>query len=426
MSELLPLEQALATAGKPNGHAERVQRLQNRRITLDTILPKMVFLFQLFGKPCFPRGELVAVTGKAKSGKTFFTTMLMALCAKTPLLGIKRLLEEPLRLLWIDTEQSEESTQDILKNRLIPLTAPTESPPPEESPPVAEPPPRPDIFNLRGESWKDRAGLLESAVLEYHPDLVILDGIRDLVNDINDGVLAQETIEELMQLASEVKCCMVCVLHQNKSSEDKNLRGWIGTELMNKAFEVYSCEKLSDRLFTVEQTATRKYDILDKLQFMVNDQGIPFLPNADELSSSRQKAALQSTGRPQFTEDYIVHHDDGSWNIDVARLFTDAFGGAAELPAGELEQRVRQLSHIVSDRFYLKQRATALRENVIVRKPFTAPGGEYIFALGTPSGARAAKAAAASRSAAAPGVTEQEIFDFDAEGPVEGPAVAPY
>ena len=31
----------------------------------------MEFLFRLFGKPCFPRGELVAITGKAKSGKTF-------------------------------------------------------------------------------------------------------------------------------------------------------------------------------------------------------------------------------------------------------------------------------------------------------------------------------------------------------------------
>ena len=44
--------------------------LEQLRITVDKQLPKMDFLFQLFGKPCFPRRELVAVTGKAKSGKT--------------------------------------------------------------------------------------------------------------------------------------------------------------------------------------------------------------------------------------------------------------------------------------------------------------------------------------------------------------------
>lgn len=44
----------------------------------------------------------------------------------------------------------------------------------------------------------------------FRPDLVIVDGIRDLVNDINDGVLAQETVERLMHLASEQRCCVVC------------------------------------------------------------------------------------------------------------------------------------------------------------------------------------------------------------------------
>ena len=44
----------------------------------------------------------------------------------------------------------------------------------------------------------DRIGILELFVLRYQPDLVVLDGIRDLVADINDGVVAQDTIERLM------------------------------------------------------------------------------------------------------------------------------------------------------------------------------------------------------------------------------------
>ena len=42
-----------------------------------------------------------------------------------------------------------------------------------------------------------------------------------------------------MLLASEERSCIVCILHQNKSAEDRNLRGWIGTELRNKAVEYY-------------------------------------------------------------------------------------------------------------------------------------------------------------------------------------------
>ena len=43
----------------------------------DNMLSPRSFLFGI-GKSCFPRGELMAVTGKAKSSKTFFTSMLMA------------------------------------------------------------------------------------------------------------------------------------------------------------------------------------------------------------------------------------------------------------------------------------------------------------------------------------------------------------
>lgn len=46
--------------------ALQLERLERRRITPDTELPKMDFLFLLFHKPCFPRGELVALSGKAK------------------------------------------------------------------------------------------------------------------------------------------------------------------------------------------------------------------------------------------------------------------------------------------------------------------------------------------------------------------------
>ena len=55
-------------------------------------------------------------------------------------------------------------------------------------------------------------------------------------------VQATLIMEKLMALAKEKNCCIVCVLHQNKSEQDRNMRGSIGTELTNKAFEVFQCE----------------------------------------------------------------------------------------------------------------------------------------------------------------------------------------
>ena len=55
-----------------------IAKLKKDRITVDKELPPMEFLLKLFDVPCCPRGELVAFTGKAKSGKTFVMSMMMA------------------------------------------------------------------------------------------------------------------------------------------------------------------------------------------------------------------------------------------------------------------------------------------------------------------------------------------------------------
>ncbi len=116
----------IEAARKSEQHALEVQqmlsRLEERRITPSKELPKMEFLFRLFHKPCFPRGELVALSGKAKSGKTFVSSILMALSFRSQVLSVERIEPKRLHVLWYDTEQSEESTQDILRSRIIPMT----------------------------------------------------------------------------------------------------------------------------------------------------------------------------------------------------------------------------------------------------------------------------------------------------------------
>lgn len=82
-----------------------------RRITPDTTVPQHDFLFRWSNQPCYARGELVALTGKAKSGKTFVCSLLMALAVRSQIMGLSRLHDKPLSVVWIDTEQSEDSTR---------------------------------------------------------------------------------------------------------------------------------------------------------------------------------------------------------------------------------------------------------------------------------------------------------------------------
>ena len=411
------LDAELAHAGEETTLSQKMLLLEQLRITPEKELEPMEFLFRLFGKPCFPRRELVAITGKAKSGKTFVTSMLMAVGGRTsppnPLipdqrsptrrlsdgrggmpearegsicqLPLKRIREDPLRVLWYDTEQSDESTQDILKNRIMTLIKTTTdltdstdindhscsisgnscSKEKSEQSVSSVFEKQIDVFNVRAVPWKERRDLLREAVTRCKPDLVIVDGIRDLVNDINDGVLAQEVMEELMHLATHQKCCIVCVLHQNKGSEDHNLRGWIGTELMNKAFEVYACEKMMpQRIFKMEQTLTRKYDIEQTFYFEVGDDGLPSLC-AMPVDEGRTEARQERL--PQLNSEYIVHDDGGQWKIDIQRLFADAMRGETELGHFDLQQRVMELSNVRSYQFLARLFRQAIEQDVIIK-----------------------------------------------------------
>ena len=271
------------------------ETIDARRITPSTEVQPHQFLFTWNDIPCFARGELVALTGKAKSGKTYICSILMALAVKRQLMGLQRIQDEPMKVVWIDTEQSADSTQEILCIRIASLIG--QSIPDNQY----------FVYNLRPDNWQDRLSLVLTCIGMHHPDLVIFDGIRDVVGDINNYQEAQTVLEKLLGTASYLNTCIVCVLHQNKSLEDKTLRGALGTELQNKSFETYECQKDPDtRIFCMRQIATRKYDITAKMEFSVDSNGLPVI-EAKGDEAIRQK------------EDY-------SQQIDAAKIMPMIFG----------------------------------------------------------------------------------------------------
>ena len=363
---LSKISEALSHAGEDPRLLAQLQRLEARRITPDTLIPPREFLFRLFSIPCFPRGELVAITGKEKSGKTFVTSLLMTLCVRREALSMARNVDEGLRLLWYDTEQSEESTQEILVDRIRRMICQSADLFESAADSWLD---RFFVYNVSSESWRDRLPLLETAIVEHHPDLVVLDGIRDLVDDINDGVLSQSVVERLMHLASDGSCCIVCVLHQNKSGEDHNLRGWIGTELTYKSFEVYECVKDADRIFSFQQIRTRKFDILDKMRFVVDSNGLPQLCSIEMPNTSSSKSDDLMV-RPPLNRKYVLCDKDGIVELDYRLLFRDCMP-ESDMPyqAGKLQQAVMSLANITSPYFYNKWRLRALAEGVIAEAP---------------------------------------------------------
>ena len=233
MSQLLdPIEEELVKAGEASSVSPTVVKLDKFRIMSDTDVPPEEFLMRFFGKPCFPRRDLSTITGTEKCGKTFFTSMLMACCAEKSVLELERIRDEPLKVMWYDTEQSRQSTKSILTDRIFKMAT------------KGALDNRFFVFNVRACTCEERMDYLVAGIEAYKPDMVIIDNVSDLLPSINDAEGSIKLIDRLMQIATTYDCNITIVIHLNRSGEKRNLRGWLGTEILHKAFDVYYCEQI--------------------------------------------------------------------------------------------------------------------------------------------------------------------------------------
>ena len=239
--------EALQHAGEPTTITTEVIELDRDRVTSQTNVPPEVFEFNLNGVPCFPRCDVSVLTGQQKTGKTFITSMLMACCINRQVLGFERVDEEPLKVMWIDTEQSLATTKRILKERVGKMIGDTEFPDDHFF-----------VFNMRRRTPKERREQLELAIETYKPDICIIDGIADMVDDINSGTDSTDIMQLLLSMAQEHKCNITANIHLNRTGDKLNLRGWLGTLMLQKSYEVFNCERLADnKTFAVEMLFSR-------------------------------------------------------------------------------------------------------------------------------------------------------------------------
>ena len=372
------IKEELSQAGEASPVSPLVLQLDKFRIMSDTDVPQEEFLIRMFGKPCFPRRDLSTVTGAEKCGKTFFTSMLMACCARKNVLALERIRQEPLKVMWYDTEQSRQSTKGIFADRIFKLVRTK-----DEEPNLFSQ--RADmerdfyVFNVRSCIYQERMDYLVAGIEAYKPDMVIIDNVSDLLPSVNDTDASIQVIGQLMQLASEYNCNITVVIHVNRSGEKRSLRGWLGTEILHKAYEVYYCEQIENTdAFSVEQTLTRKYRIPEKLFYRVNDDGLPeitvkpdFQPRDrnGQFKSNRAEAYLIKTEKAEtFNQKYIIHNDGNArqpWEWDLRLLFSDVLSDIPSMGREALQKEVMAKAGINEPKYFDKVFRLALDQRVV-------------------------------------------------------------
>ena len=171
-------------------------------------------------------GNFSVSTGKAKAKKTFNVSAIVAAALiNGKVLEYQASFPESKRIiLYFDTEQSPYHCQLVMQ-RILRLAGL----------PIDKEPQNLKFSHLRAiADPNERREIIRYAI--YHTPnvgLVVIDGICDLMLDINNSTEATKLVGDLMQWTSEQNIHIQAVLHLNKG--DDNARGHIGTELNNKA-----------------------------------------------------------------------------------------------------------------------------------------------------------------------------------------------
>lgn len=218
----------------PDAAAVRYEKLCNEaQLDIDKEVPPPPVAIYIGDSPACTFGNFSASIGKPKGKKTFNVSAMTAaaMTNSTILNYCGNMPSDQNGILYFDTEQSKYHAFRVFK-RIARLTHRSN----------AEIKQRIKYYALRKYSVEDRIGMIDHKIRNTPAvGLVIIDGIRDLMLDINNPREATLIVNYLMKWTEEYNLHIHTIIHQNKS--DENARGHIGTEINNKSETVLRVEK---------------------------------------------------------------------------------------------------------------------------------------------------------------------------------------
>ena len=214
-------------------------------------------------------GNLSVITAPPKTKKTFFVSLLAsAYLSGSNIYGgeIKGHRDDG-DLIHFDTEQGNWHASKVFKRPLdMDSKIPTD---------------KYHTFALRTIGHKERLEFIEYYLREKinKPSLVIIDGVADLLADVNNIEQSNELVSALMRISTQCNVHIICVIHQNFGSQ-KLGTGHLGSALEKKAETVISLEAntVNRDWVTVKCGRSRGY-CFNTFSFEVNEKGLPTIVN---------------------------------------------------------------------------------------------------------------------------------------------------
>ncbi|HEX2920922.1 MAG TPA: AAA family ATPase [Bacteroidales bacterium] len=213
----------------------------------------------------FTLGNFSAIIGKSKAKKSFLASMIEACAVRGG--RFENTFEADLpsgrpMVVHFDTEQSNYDAY-ISAKRVSDLCGNDKN--------------KFGLFDLREFTALERCNIIDRFIetKSHAVSLIVIDGIADLANAINDEIEASRVVSLLLKWTKLYNLHICVVIHQNKN--DNFATGHLGSSIMKKAECVISVTKdVGDtRISEVRCDYIRGAMEFDKFNIIIDDEGIP-------------------------------------------------------------------------------------------------------------------------------------------------------
>lgn len=292
--------------------AQQMQMLRPYLLDPREDYPEPYHILEFNGVPFAKVGGLAAISGQKKNGKSFVLTQLMSAILgngseriqqylpglTVPKRTIDYIGHEP-KVLYVDTEMEKLSSAKVL--RRVHWLCGWDMKMPNDRFAVLW------LKNMPKDSDKkahlQRYDMIRLAVDVIKPDVMFIDGLRDLMASINDEDSIVDILDYFGNVAEDRNMNIWMALHQNPSrkndDDEVKMRGWAGTELGNKVSDTLVSIKnktASGVTFTVKQQDARDKDLEDWKFQVTGDAGNLGIPKIISNGSGDNTATERSVG----------------------------------------------------------------------------------------------------------------------------------
>lgn len=212
--------------------------------------------------PLVTYGNFIFIQAPPKHSKTFLVSLLAAafLGGKKEFTGYIDSHRGGKDVLHVDTEQSKWHAQKVFQRvgRMVENKESLKSY---------------KTLALREYKHYDRIDFIE-AYLNFNENvgLVIIDGVADLVAEVNDQKESNALAQRIMTMSSKYNCAIVTVIHSNYGSEKPT--GHLGSALEKKAETQIIIEKNSQAGGMLAKCRRSRNKAFDPISFII-EKGMP-------------------------------------------------------------------------------------------------------------------------------------------------------